>query len=231
MPGKNKDESSKQNRKNAYGEGSVFQRSDGRWVAKVPLGDGKHKTGYFEKQRDAEKAKRQWLNDLEQGRLVTAKDQLLSEYLEYWLKMKKTLVRETTYAHYQYFVETFIVPYLGHIKVQKLTSDMLQSYYTKLFEERQFSANTIRFIHSIIRGALKDAVKWKRLPFNPASDATPPHDDRGEMSVLTLEQAQRLLNVVDSMKFKCILTLAIATGMRRGELLGLRWSDIDWEKS
>src|SRR5437588_4214882 len=87
------------------GEGSVYQRkSDGRWVASIPLGNGKKKTLYFETRKEAEHAKRNALNELEKGQLATSPNQTLKAYLEYWLGIQQTVLKAGTYSNYHQFI-------------------------------------------------------------------------------------------------------------------------------
>jgi integrase len=211
------------------GEGSVFQREDGRWVASVPLGGGKKKQEYYDTKPQAERAKRKMLNDLEQGKLLTTQDQTLGSYLEYWLGVRHSSLKLTTYSMYRRYLMDYVVPVLGHVKLRKLTGDMFQSLYTKL-EDEDFSPNTVRLIHSIVKKALSDALRWKKIVFNPVKDADPPKYRKRTMTVLTLEQAKMLIESARSVRMKCLLQVALL-GLRRGELLALRWGDVDLEKA
>src|SRR6266581_9027690 len=101
------------------GEGSVFLReSDGRWVASVPLGDGKKKQEYYDTRVQAERARRKMLQDLEQGKLLTARDQTFGDYLEYWLGIQRSSLRPTTYATYRRYLRSYVVPALGQVKLR-----------------------------------------------------------------------------------------------------------------
>jgi integrase len=142
------------------GEGSVFQReSDGRWVASVPIGSGRKKQEYYDTKAQAERARRRMLHELEQGKLLTTSDQMLKDYLEYWLGIQRGSLKPTTYAVYRRYLMAYFVPVLGHVKLRKLSGDMFQSLYTSLLDDDELSPNTVRTIHSQIRNALNDALQ------------------------------------------------------------------------
>jgi len=116
-----------------------------------------------------------------------------------------------------------------NIQLQKLTVDQAQAFYTKLLKNT-LSAGTVRVIHAILFAALKDAVKWKRLAVNVCTAVTLPRLAQCERQPLTKEQALQLLEAAQGNRLECLLTLALATGMRLGELLALRWDDIHLEE-
>src|SRR5260370_12228656 len=213
------------------GEGSVFQReSDERWVASVPIGGGKKKQEYYDTKAQAERARRRMLHELEQGKLLTTSDQMLKGYLEYWLGIQRNSLKPTTYAVYRRYLMAYVVPVLGHVKLRKLSGDMFQSLYTSLLEDDELSPNTVRTIHSQIRNALNDALRWKKITFNPVNDADPPKYRERSMTILDIDQAKKLIASSRSPRMKCILHLALL-GLRRGELLSLRWSNVDLERA
>ena len=213
------------------GEGSVFQReSDDRWVASVPIGGGKKKQEYYDTKAQAERARRRMLHELEQGKLLTTGDQTLKDYLEYWLGIQRSSLKPTTYAVYHRYLMVYVVPVLGHVKLRKLSGDMFQSLYTSLLEDDEFSPNTVRTIHSQIRNALNDALRWKKITFNPVNDADPPKYRERSMTILDIDQAKKLIASARSPRMKCILHVALL-GLRRGELLSLRWSNVALERA
>ena len=213
------------------GEGSVFQReSDERWVASVPIGGGKKKQEYYDTKAQAERARRRMLYELEQGKLLTTSDQTLKDYLVYWLGIRRSSLKPTTYAVYRRYLMAYVVPVLGHVKLRKLSGDMFQSLYTSLLEDDELSPNTVRTIHSQIRNALNAALRWKKVTFNPVNDADPPKYRERSMTILDIDQAKKLIASARSPRMKCILHVALL-GLRRGELLSLRWSNVDLEKA
>jgi integrase len=221
------DQSEKQPRR-VRGEGSVFQRADGRWVVSVPLGDGRKRIEYVDDKKQAERARRRILREIEEGRLVTGRDQHFNDYLSYWLGVQKETLKKGTYSTYSRYLMKRVAPALGQVKLQNLTGTMFQSLYAK-WRKEGMSANTIRLIHTILKKALDDAVMWRKLAINPVRDAEPPRKEERDMQVLDVTQAQKLLEVAKGTRLDCLLHLALL-GLRRGELLGLRWQDINFEK-
>lgn len=214
-----------------YGEGSVFQRkSDGRYVASVPIGGGKKKQEYYDTKREAERAKRRMLHELEQGKLVTARDQLLRDYLVDWLGIHRTTVVETTAITYSNYIHGWVIPVLGHVKLQKLTGEMVQKMYAGWVKEKALALSTIHFIHTILKKALEDAVRMKRIAYNPLRDVVPPRVEDSDMQVLTQEQARLLVERSKSVSLYVPIVLAVSMGMRLGEILALHWSDVNLEK-
>jgi integrase len=227
---KPKESRHKKRERGRHGEGSVFKLKGRKrkkpWVAQITQENGKKRQMYYASEKEASAARRKMLNELEQGTLVTAPQQLLEAYMHQWLQAKRLELKDGTYAYYRIYTEAHIIPALGHIRLQKLTDTQIQAFYADLLEE--MSANTVRIIHGILRTALNAAVKAKKIAFNPCKLVTPPRAVKKELAYLTLEQAQRLLEVAKNHRLECLLTLALATGMREGELLALRWSDIDF---
>ncbi|TMC16771.1 MAG: site-specific integrase [Chloroflexi bacterium] len=218
-------------KRSVHGGGSVYQRKgDGRWVAKFKVeATGKWRELYARTEKEAYAKLQQALFEQKQGTLVTAPQQSLQAHMEHWLQVKRLELKDGTYTYYRVYTEAYILPVLGHIRLQKLTDAHIQSFYADLLED--VSANTVRLIHGILRTALEAAVRWKKIPLNPCKTVTPPRAVKKELTYLTLEQAQRLLEGARNHKLECLLTLALATGMRQGELLALRWTDIDFQKA
>ncbi len=213
-----------------HGEGSIYQRGDGRWTSCLSLPNGKRKY-YAGKSKQEVKAKLKAAQaQLEQGTLVTAPQESFEAYMQYRLTIKKLDLKVGSYCCYQNNVQNNILPTLGRIRLQKLSFEHIQLLYTDLLHTGH-SANTVRIIHVILKGALNAAVKWQKISVNPCNLVTPPRATKKEVGFLTQEQAQRLLDAAKSHRLEGLLALALATGMRKGELLALQWSDIDFEQA
>jgi integrase len=127
-------------------------------------------------------------------------------------------------------VRLHIISYLGKIKLKDLRPDQIQALYN-LKQKNNVGAATIRISHAVLHKSLKQAVKWGLIGRNPADTVTRPREVKREMSVLNLEQVQSLLSFLVGTRFEALYYLALTTGLREGELLGLKWSDLDWVTS
>ena len=215
-------------KRRAQGEGSVFQRKDGRWVMQIWLGD-KYKQVYVKSEKEGIKKLREAQRELEQGILPTGPDQTLKQYIEYWLEeVHKPTIRLSSYVKYRKIINSYIIPVLGDMKLQKLTPQHINSLYRQK-EKDGLQSSTINTIHGVLHRALDNAVKWGYVARNVCDSVSPPRIVKHEIKPLTMEQASKLLEVVRGHRLEMLLTLALTTGMRRGELLALRWSDVDLE--
>lgn len=213
-----------------HNEGSVFQRKDGRWVAQVRLENGKKQQRYCKTEKEAHAALRKLLHEQEQGTLATGPQQTLKAYLEQWLEQahRLSLIRISTYDMYRTMLYKHVLPVLGHVQLQRLAPQQVQAFYAMKLEEG-LGAGRVRKIHGMLHKALSNAVRWNLVAKNVCDLVTPPKQGRSEIQPLTSEQAQCLLKAARTHKLEALLTVAVATGMRRGELLGLHWQDIDFE--
>jgi integrase len=155
-----------------------------------------------------------------------------------WLPAVKATIRPSTYNSYVQHVEQHIVPYLGSLQLAKLSAAQVNALYAKLAEsgakktQAGLSAQTIHHVHACLHKACKDAVRWGQLARNPLDAADPPRataDGSREMKTWTAEQLQAFLSAVRAERLSPLWHTIAMTGMRRGEALGLRWSDVDLE--
>jgi integrase len=171
------------------------------------------------------------LREKKQGTLVEASRQTVEQYLQDWLEQSaKDHIRPRTYERYEQYVRLHLIPTLGKIKLQALSPQHLQSWKAKKLKEG-LSPTTVRTMHTILHKALSDAVKLGLVARNVTEMVSPPRKAHQEMQVLTAEQARQFLHTVSGQLDEALFTLALATGMRRGELLGLKWQDIDFHES
>ena len=156
-------------------------------------------------------------------------------FMEQWFKERKNQLQKCTFrANYTHYLN-IIKPRLGHLRIQDITTMHLQNYINTLIEGNYYSKGTINLAFSFIRTSLKRAKVLKLIKNNPATDVVLPRIIKTEMEVWTLDQVNYFLNGSKTMgnatRFRISFSIAIFTGMRQGEILGLRWKDIDFENN
>jgi len=213
-----------------HNEGSVFYwKARDRWVAEISTEPGKRKRFYFKTKQEAMKKRNEALRELEQGTLATGPQQKLKDYLEDWIEnVHKDELRISAYVKYKKLIK-YIVADLGNIWLQKLSPEQVRRFYTKKGKDG-LSSKTINSIHGVLHLALENAVRWNYVSRNVCDLVKPPRIVSREVTPLTLEQAHALLSSVREHRLEELLVVAVVTGMRRGELLALRWSNIDFER-
>lgn len=217
--------------KRGHGEGSIYQRKDGRWVASITLegGNRKRKTYYGKTRKEVQDKLKVAQREQEQGTLHTGPQQTVKQYLESWLEeVHKPTIKVSTYAKYRTIINKHIIPSLGHVQLQKLTPQQVQKLYSEKLKDG-LTGKTVFSIHALLHKALDNAVRWNLVVRNVCDAVTPPRVERHEIQPLTPEQSKQLLKAVEGRSIEAIIKLALTTGMRRGELLALRWSDIDFK--
>jgi integrase len=217
--------------KRGNGEGTYKKRKDGRWEAQYTIytsSGTKRKSVYGRTKAEVAAKLRKILADRDGGVYFDAENLTLGEYLERWLKGSvKGSVWHTTYRDYAGHVRNHIAPELGRLKLAKLTSAHVQALYRKKLDSG-LSPRTVNYIHATLHKALEQAVKWRLVPYNVSDAAVKPRQERRETLALTLEQVLTFLRVAREAqdRFEALYVVAVFTGMRPGELLALRWSDL-----
>lgn len=214
------------------GEGTTPRhRADGRWEARYTDTDGKRRSVYGTTKRAATDALRTALADTAQGirppdlRITTA--DYLNDWLEHYVRPK---VRPTTAASYSLFVNRYLIPEIGRVPLAQLQPEHVSAMLRKL-EARsrsgKLSPTTIRYAYSVLRIALGRAMKLGRVHRNVATLIDPPAKARRELQPFDALQISALLQAVSGDRLAPLYVAAVGTGLRQGELLGLRWTDLD----
>lgn len=185
-------------------------------------------------EKDAQKALRDLLHSIDEGTFVEPAKMTVEQYLEQWLETHKTNVEPTTYDWYVLVCRKHIAPHLGRVQLQKLTPLAIQQFYASKLQEgrldgkgKTLSPNTVRHIHRVLHKALNAAVKLQLIPRNPCDAVEPPKPVKKEARYWTPEEAARFLEAIQEDRLYALFYVALGTGLRRGELLGLRWQDVD----
>jgi integrase len=212
--------------KRGNNEGSIVKRSDGRWMARLTLPDGTRKTIYAKTRQEASRLLASAIRDRDSGLPVVGDRQTVGQFLESWLESSKHSVRPRTWKRRGEYVRLHLIPTIGKIALSKLTAQQVQSLYARKVEEG-LSTTTVHHLHAVLHRALETALRLGLVQRNVASLVDAPRMRHHEMSTLSHEQVGTLLLTARGDRFEALYLLAITTGMRQGELLALRWRDVD----
>jgi integrase len=217
------------------GEGSIYRRKDGKWVGAVSLGhvigkDGKtrrrRKVVYGETRKEVAERLNVLLMEVNHGAFVSG-TQTVAQYLGYWLdKVKRPKLRASTYQAYTYRVEHYMLPHIGQYELAKLSAQHIQAMFQTLLDGG-LSAGTLRFIRAILRSALRHAIGLELITRNPLLMVEVPSVKQYHATILQPEEARQLLDAVRGDRLEALYTVALALGLRRGEIAALRWEDVD----
>ncbi|HZU75482.1 MAG TPA: site-specific integrase, partial [Dehalococcoidia bacterium] len=212
------------------GEGTMYQRAGtGRWESKITLPDGTRRTFYGKTREEV----RQKLHDAQEAVRknlpIPYARRTVGEYLEYWLtNVAAQRVRPGTLKRYELDVRLHIKPALGKTKMVELTPQKVQKLIADL-SATGLKPNTVRNCRAVLRTALAQAEKEGAIGRNVARLVTLPRDERPKLTPITPDDARRILEAFKGDEYEHLVTVALATGMREGELLGLSWDDVDFE--
>ena len=209
-------------------EGSIYKKKNGTWRALISL-DSKRVSFTAKTRAECHDWLRKMLDQIDQGMTYKGRQLTLKAYLCGWIETKKNSLRPKPAQQYERLIRTYIIPGIGHIKLQELTLRRINIFYSHLSSKGK-GTRTIRYIHSILHAAIEQAVKEGILGKNPAHGAILPRQSNKEMGVLTEQQVTQFLITANQSRYRSLYHLAIVTGMRQSELLGLKWADIDWIK-
>lgn len=178
--------------------------------------------------KDAEKRLSELLHQLDTGTFMKPGKTTLGEFLEKWLKdYAKPNLSPRGFERYQDIIRKHLMPELGSILLTQLKPEHLQKHYTTK-QNDGLSARTIRYHHAVLHVALKTAVKWGLLSRNPADAVDPPRARHNEMNTWCEHEINQFLETAKGSPYYTLFYTALFTGMRRSELLGLKWSDVDF---
>jgi integrase len=216
-------------------KGSLRERRPGVWElivqlprdASTPRGKQLSRTVRGTK-REAQRALAALVTEVSTGR-ISSSTMSLADLLERWLDHVSEQLSPTTVREYRRLVKKLISPDLGKLTLRRISTQRLDTYYATLARERGLSPASVRHVHAVMRGALGQAVRWGWIPANPAAAASPPRLRRREISPPAIADARTLLVAADDHDpdFGALIRVLAATGARRGEVCGLRWSDLD----
>ncbi|MGG1618214.1 tyrosine-type recombinase/integrase [Paenibacillus sp. NRS-1781] len=206
----------------------------GKWDFKVNYKEnGKYKQKMrrgFRTQKEAKAAMSEMENDLNKGTFIEQSKTLYKDFMESFLNDKKMHVKRGTMTTYSSMINNHILPALGHLAISSITPRHIQDFYNDLHSNGKLSDENIQKCHTIINESMKKAASWEMISKNPVSLVERPKARKKEMQVWTLEQAHAFLEASKDDMYYIVFLLALTTGMRKGEILGLRWKDVDFDK-
>ncbi len=212
--------------KRANGEGTISQLPSGRWRVRVTIA-GKRYSANTATRREAQQWQRERLGEADRGLLPPAERVTVAQYFARWLEDEVKHTRKPrTYDSYSDCARLYLLPTLGAIKLAQLQPSHVQQLCSALLDEG-LSAKTVRIAHGTLHCALEQAVDWNLVPRNVAGLVKAPRAKRKEIEALDADQARQLQAVANETRWAALVALALATGMRQGELLGLKWGDVD----
>jgi integrase len=229
--------------KRGQGEGTIRKRKDGTWEARVTVGfdpaAGKQKqiSKYFKKREDAKDWLAKAVHEQSTGAFVEPEKITFGNWLARWLAVYvKPKVRPASHTNYHDLARNHIIPALGSIPLQKLTTDTVQEFYNQKSENGRLdgqgglSPRIIHMTHQVINGSLKQAVRQKLIPHNPAEYTARPGLKYKEIQPLDTTEVNRYLEAVRGDRLYPAFLVEMTTGLRRGELLAITWDCLDLAK-
>ncbi|MFJ4808989.1 tyrosine-type recombinase/integrase [Streptomyces longwoodensis] len=239
----------------ANGEGTIYQRKDGRWEAAgyvlAAAGTSKRVRVYGTTRREAADKLAEKIADSNRGLPVATADSTLGDYLTYWLNgVAVHRLRENTHTRYAACVRLHLIPGLGTKKIARLTAKDVRTFLDRLRTtcqccaqgldtereaccaigeccQKRLSPSTVTYVHSVLKSALEHAVREDGLPRNVARNVKTTALRPRRFQPLTAAEARQFLDAARADRLYALYELALRTGLRKGELLGLRWEDLD----
>src|SRR5919112_5157698 len=213
------------------GEGSItHHKKSGLYMARYTIqtaGGPKRKTIYGKKRSEVAEKLNKALADRDGGLVFDSGTITLGEYLARWLgDSVRGTIRSSTYVRYEGLVRNHISPTLGRVKLSKLTPAQVRGLYREKLDAG-LSPRSVNYVHVCLHKALKQVVMDGMIPRNVTEAVKPPQVHRKEVTPLSPEQVQALLDAAHGDRLEGLFVVALHTGLRRGELLALKWTDVD----
>jgi integrase len=218
-------------KKNGNGEGGISRHKGSglymaRYTVHTPTGP-KRKTLYGKTRREVDEKLTKAKAERDTGFVFDADNLTLGNYLDRWINDSvRDTVRQRTWERYEQIVRVHIKPALGRVKLKNITPTHARALYREKLDTG-LAPRTVNYIHTTLSKALKDAVADGLIARNPASSVKAPRPKKKEIRPLSSEQAKAFLKAVRGNRFEAAFVVALHCGLREGEILGLKWSDVD----
>lgn len=230
-------------KKRGNGEGCVFKNKDGRWEARITKGydvNGKQQFKYFSAKTRQEVTQKlnKYIDERNKGVFIESDDQTLEQWLEYWYRnYMANNVKTSTRASDESIIEKHLKPRFGTIKLRELKGSQIQIAYNEMLVNGRadgkggLSPKTIRNIHLVLHRALEQAVKDDLIIKNPLKSVTLPRDAKKDIEILTPDEQKKLEKHCNDHPWGMAILLTLYSGLRLGEVLGLTYPDIDFNRN
>lgn len=223
-------------KRNDNGNGSTRKRADGKWEGRYSAGydpaTGKliSRSVYGKTQKEVRQKLNEILRDLQDGTYVAPNKMTVSEWLDIWLKEYTLNIRPATKAAYEQHVRVHLKPALGRIQLSKLLPHQIQQNYNDLLRKRGLSPKSIKNVHGVLHRALEQAKLMGYLKTNPATGVVLPKAEKAVLKTMEDTDVARFLQEIKDDPYENVLFVTAFTGLREGEVLGLTWDCVDFEK-
>lgn len=223
-------------KRGANGSGTIRQRADGRWEGIVCMGNDPgtnkliKKSFYGKTQKEVRQKMQKAIVEVDEGTYAEPTKITVKQWLKTWLEEYTNDVKDSTRTSYRQHMNNHIVPALGAVKLSDLTPTICQKFYNDLSREKGLSAKTIKNVHGVLHHALKQAVRLGYVRTNPTEACTLPRIEKAKIEPLDAPDIKSLLDVLGDGVFDDLLRVDLFTGMREGEILGLTWDCIDFDR-
>jgi integrase len=222
-------ERKRSSKKRANNEGSIRLRADGLYESRVTLPGGKRKSFYGKTHDEVRRNLTEALRSRDQGLPVPTGKQTLAQFLEQWLEeVVKNKNRYRTHESYRGLVRTHIVPGVGKKRLTALTAQDVQRFLNET--AKSASPSMVKKVRDVLRIALGQAVRWRLVAYNAAALTQAPRVAKHEVTPLTMAEANAIMAAFQDTRLEALVPVALTLGLRRGEVLGLRWSDLDLDE-
>ena len=226
--------------RNAQGSGTIRQRKDGRWEARITVGrdpgTGKQiqRSVYGSTQKEVRQKLSQAIAAVDEGIYQAPSKMTVGQWLDIWQQEYLGGVKPRTVEVYKNDIHLHIKPALGAIKLEALDTHTIQGFYNRMTKPRGekpgLSPKTVKNVHGVLHNALKQAVLNGYIRFNPANACTLPRSEKKELKPLDEDEIRAFLTAITGHRFEDIFIVTLFTGMREGEVLGLTWDCVDFAR-
>ena len=228
--------------KRGNGEGSIFKRNDGKWCGAVTTGrdaEGKLKRQFYYGNTRQEVSDKiiKIQNELNTGTYIEPSKVKVGEWLDIWMKeYMKSKLRPTTFASYESLIRIHLKPSIGNIQLRELRPEQLQRFYNEKFEKGRLdgdgglASRSVRYIHIITHSALEQALKNQLVQRNVSEATTLPRQTKKDIRVFSMDEQSNFMDVLKGERLGTAFRLDLASGLRLGELLALKWCDVNFKE-